>query len=619
MVGSPPTLSSKFGVTYSMLLNLARHEQMSFSMMLARSFLTHRARTTALNLSRLSNQLKAERDALPLPSLGAKVGDGCDQFGSYYDLLTERASLCGELLKAAARMTVMAEGAMDSEPQRIGRVPRGDRAPSAAEARALKVLLPPGRVLVLRGHVIGGTSASARPRLAVLLGAPQPTLSSCVSGASTSANPGGSPATSAVQMPLRCLVASQQSGATPHPLTTASFAPAMPASSDGPEVTVEEVASGSIGELRWNVLTVHPCHVLHICKARESVGNGAMSTPPVEAALKGVANSLCLLQRKHRFEAMAMLDVAAELRELAAAVHTSNEGSGEMSLGKVIERHVVLDASLAGHVCTRLANLPALCNAEDRRRWLESRIVDLDAATVSSSDLLTLVPEASKRQRLLRELGYLHAAGVRSGDAGSNAVVVPAGAPPSERSASALTLKGRVACELKTTVDELVLTETICTGLLHTLSPAEAAGFLSLFVSKGKVSRKPTLPPKLTEAKDELMALASRMATLQVDAGVLESGGDEYVHFVLNEAMIEAAYHWADGASFAELKQHTSVAEGDIVRILSRVEELAKEVRSAARLLGDALLGRKLDAVLVAIKRDVVAAPSLYTDMVGLL
>jgi hypothetical protein len=36
-------------------------------------------------------------------------------------------------------------------------------------------------------------------------------------------------------------------------------------------------------------------------------------------------------------------------------------------------------------------------------------------------------------------------------------------------------------------------------------------------------------------------------------------------------------------------------------------------VRAAARLLGDALLAKKLDELLAAIRRDLVAAPSLDT------
>ena len=98
--------------------------------------------------------------------------------------------------------------------------------------------------------------------------------------------------------------------------------------------------------------------------------------------------------------------------------------------------------------------------------------------------------------------------------------------------------------------------------------------------------------------------------------------------------------------------QHTDLSEGDVVRILSRTEELCKEVRArrrgssamrcslggcmqalttalttahhcsslspaqvraAARLLGDALLAKKLDELLAAIRRDLVVTPSLYT------
>ena len=38
---------------------------------------------------------------------------------------------------------------------------------------------------------------------------------------------------------------------------------------------------------------------------------------------------------------------------------------------------------------------------------------------------------------------------------------------------------------------------------------------------------------------------------------------------------------------------------------------LSPQVRAAARLLGDALLAKKLDELLAAIRRDLVAAPSL--------
>ena len=78
--------------------------------------------------------------------------------------------------------------------------------------------------------------------------------------------------------------------------------------------------------------------------------------------------------------------------------------------------------------------------------------------------------------------------------------------------------------------------------------------------------------------------------------------------------MIHAAPAWVSGAPFVQLTALTSLLEGDIVRILSRLEELAKQVRAAARLLGDARLVQTVDSLLASIKRDVVSAPSLYLD-----
>ena len=81
--------------------------------------------------------------------------------------------------------------------------------------------------------------------------------------------------------------------------------------------------------------------------------------------------------------------------------------------------------------------------------------------------------------------------------------------------------------------------------------------------------------------------------------------------------MVHAAYAWVGGTPFAELTvHHTSLLEGDIVRILTRLEELAKQVKAAARLLGDAKLVQAAEALLTSTKRDVVAAPSLYFDPV---
>ena len=63
---------------------------------------------------------------------------------------------------------------------------------------------------------------------------------------------------------------------------------------------------------------------------------------------------------------------------------------------------------------------------------------------------------------------------------------------------------------------------------------------------------------------------------------------------------------------FAEIVQLTNVLEGSIVRCIVRLDETCKEVRNAARIIGDATLYRKMEEASRLIKRDIVFASSLY-------
>uniref|UniRef100_A0A1I7WN08 DSHCT domain-containing protein n=1 Tax=Heterorhabditis bacteriophora TaxID=37862 RepID=A0A1I7WN08_HETBA len=59
----------------------------------------------------------------------------------------------------------------------------------------------------------------------------------------------------------------------------------------------------------------------------------------------------------------------------------------------------------------------------------------------------------------------------------------------------------------------------------------------------------------------------------------------------------------------------TDAQEGLIVRCIQRLGEVCKDVRNAARIVGDPALQEKMEEVGAAIKRDIVFAASLYTSM----
>ena len=105
--------------------------------------------------------------------------------------------------------------------------------------------------------------------------------------------------------------------------------------------------------------------------------------------------------------------------------------------------------------------------------------------------------------------------------------------------------------------------------------------------------------------------MALSLASVQRTAG-LDIDDHDYVKEVLNFGLMEVVYEWARGMSFADICTLTTVQEGTIVRCITRLDEVCREVRNAARIIGDPDLYRKMEVASECIKRDIVFATSLY-------
>ena len=64
--------------------------------------------------------------------------------------------------------------------------------------------------------------------------------------------------------------------------------------------------------------------------------------------------------------------------------------------------------------------------------------------------------------------------------------------------------------------------------------------------------------------------------------------------------------------SFQQITQLTDVQEGTIVRCMTRLDEACREVRDAARVMGNADLYTKMASASELIRRDVIFIGSLY-------
>ncbi|XP_055750670.1 SKI2 subunit of superkiller complex protein-like isoform X1 [Salvelinus fontinalis] len=201
-----------------------------------------------------------------------------------------------------------------------------------------------------------------------------------------------------------------------------------------------------------------------------------------------------------------------------------------------------------------------------------------------SDQSLSLLPEYHQRIKVLQSLQYVDSSG-------------------------AVQLKGRVACQISS--HELLLTELLFENALSPLAPEESAALLSCLVFQQKTQVEPHISNTLKEGIERVLAVAQRIGELQRDCGITQTVEEFVSQFKFG--LTEVVYCWARGMPFAEIAQLTDVQEGTVVRCIQRLDEVLKEVRQAARIVGDSVLGSKMEKASLAIRRDIVFTASLYT------
>ncbi|KAK3088659.1 hypothetical protein FSP39_022012 [Pinctada imbricata] len=201
-----------------------------------------------------------------------------------------------------------------------------------------------------------------------------------------------------------------------------------------------------------------------------------------------------------------------------------------------------------------------------------------------SDESLTLLPEYQQRVQVLKALNYID---------DNNTVQ----------------LKGRVACEISN--HELMITELVFENVLTELHPTEIAALLSCVVFEQKKCSEPNLIDTLQEGKNRILEIAGRISDLQRQCG-MELAGDYEEEFKFG--LMEVVFEWARGMPFADITNLTDVQEGIIVRCIQRLHETLRDVRNAARIIGDPILYQKMEEASHMIKRDIVFAASLYTQ-----
>ncbi|CAG8573200.1 50_t:CDS:10, partial [Diversispora eburnea] len=233
--------------------------------------------------------------------------------------------------------------------------------------------------------------------------------------------------------------------------------------------------------------------------------------------------------------------------------------------------------------CPDLNKHYALIHGE---RLLKNEIEDLKF-TISGQNL-ELLPDYQQRIMVLKKLEYIDQNGT-------------------------VQLKGRVACEINSS-DELIVTELILDNVLNKYEPSEIVALLSCFVfdEKNDDNNKAleNLPPKLQEGIAEIIAVAERVGSIQKDSK-LDIDSEKYIQS-LRFGLVNVVYEWAEGVEFKKIMELTEILEGSIVRCITRLDETCREVKSAAKMVGEQTLYKKMEDAQAKIKRGIVFATSLY-------
>ncbi|CCW66876.1 unnamed protein product [Phytomonas sp. Hart1] len=172
--------------------------------------------------------------------------------------------------------------------------------------------------------------------------------------------------------------------------------------------------------------------------------------------------------------------------------------------------------------------------------------------------------------------------------------------------------KSRIACEITTTDEnEILLTELLFKGVLNSMETEMIVALLSCLVNVHRMPDGFSLPQEFEQPLKELNEIVTRISTVCVESNLTQekSAVDKVM-----PSLMEVTYLWAKGTKFIDLVSKTTAYEGEIVRMMRRLEEMLRQLASAARspAIGSMELHDKFIKGIQLIKRDIVFASSLY-------
>jgi len=227
--------------------------------------------------------------------------------------------------------------------------------------------------------------------------------------------------------------------------------------------------------------------------------------------------------------------------------------------------------------------LTAYLSAFERRVKLQTQVQDLDTQ-IGQSRFMVMNDELRAMRRVLRRLEFIDKDGV-------------------------VQLKGRMACEL-TSADEILLTEIVFQNVFADMEANHIIALCSCLVFDEQSDDVGSGNVELMKAYDVVRGIARNVGEIMAECKITLDV-EEYVKKVKPQLM-DTILAWLDGKRFYEIMNGCSLYEGSVVRVIRRLEELIRELATAAKGIGNQELANKLMEGRAKLKRGIIFTASLY-------
>eukprot|EP00928_Gymnodinium_smaydae_P020163 TRINITY_DN17797_c0_g1_i1.p1 TRINITY_DN17797_c0_g1~~TRINITY_DN17797_c0_g1_i1.p1 ORF type:complete len:584 (-),score=183.46 TRINITY_DN17797_c0_g1_i1:136-1887(-) len=229
------------------------------------------------------------------------------------------------------------------------------------------------------------------------------------------------------------------------------------------------------------------------------------------------------------------------------------------------------------------AKLSSYFDTFEKKVKLHTQVQELEK-TLNNSKFMVMADDLRAMRRTLRRLEFIDRNGV-------------------------VLLKGRMACEI-TSCDEILMSEIVFQNVFADMEANNIIALCSALIFDEKSEDPITNNLELMKAFDTCKGIARNVAEVMVE-NKLPIDVEEYVA-KLKPQLMDTILAWLEGKRFHEIMANCNLYEGSVVRVIRRLEELTREMATAAKTIGNTELEKKLLEGRSRLKRGIIFAASLY-------